>query len=168
MRKKTVFFTHSAAAYALYVLGNAVIVMPLSTANEFTFLGYMAACILGFAFFAVAIPLLNRVFLTDTQKSGKFKKSIICLFYFLTALFALWCGADAFKSFTGFASRVMLNGMSPIFAVGIFFLVVLYFSFRRQEDILKFCLIAFWLVLAVVLFFFVACIARYNLRNIFV
>jgi len=116
----------------------------------------------------VLTPLFSRLFLVDTKNSKIIKKVLLAVIYFTTALFALWCAADTFKSFTDFAYKRLLNEMPHFFAVIIFSLVVLFFIFCRQENVLKFCLLAFWLVLAVVLFFFIACIARYNLRNIFV
>ncbi len=168
MSRKTVFFTHTSVAYALYILGNAVIIMPVKTANEYTFLGYLVAVALAFILLFALTPLLNKIFMADVNTRSSPKRILSALIYFITALFALWCAADTFQSFTNFAHKIMLPKAPVFFAITIFLLVVLYFAFHRQESVLKFCILAFWLVLVVVIFFFIACIARYNLRNIFV
>ncbi len=168
MKNKTEFFTHTTALSALYVLGNAIIVMPKSTADEFNFLGYMAASAVAFILFAAAIVLSKHLFSPRNENSGIFKKSLFSLVYFAISLFALWCLADTFKIFVLFAADTMIRQTAMSFSVIIFAAVVIYFSLKRQENILKFSLIAFFFVAAVVIFFFIACIPRYDLRNIFV
>ena len=74
MKKQTVFFTHSVTACALFVLGDAVIIMPQNTANKFTFLGFLISFIMTFAFIAIAAPFLSRIFLADTAPLNIIKK----------------------------------------------------------------------------------------------
>lgn len=168
MKKQIVFFTHSVAACALFILGDAVIIMPQNAANKFTFLGFLISFVSGLALIAITAPFLNRIFLADTATHRITKKIILAIIYSLTALFALWCAGCTFKNFSAFANEVMLGEISKALAIIIFCAVVLYFSLHRQENILKFCLLAFWLVVAVAVFFFLACITRYNFRNAFI
>ena len=168
MKKQTVFFTHTIALYALFILGNAVITLPQSDADVFTFTGFLAATLSAFILLALFLPLTNKLLTFKESAKGGFKKCITSLFLFSTALFSLWCAADTFKHFVRFASDIMLSKLPVFFSVLLFIFAVVYFSLRRQEDILKFSLLAFWVVIIIIAFFFIMCIGRYNLRNIFI
>lgn len=169
MRQNTRFFTHASVISALFILGNAVIILPTGNANEFTFLGYLAAAVLGFLLYLIVLPAAKRLFCENAAiGKSKFLKAGLCLVYTFTAIFALWCAADAFGNFISFINKVILPDTPIFFTAAIFTAVVAFFATRRQEDILKFFLIAFWFVLAIILFFFVATSFKFNLRNIFV
>ena len=79
MKKNIRFFTHTSVMWALFILGNAVIALPAADADEFTFLGYLAACGLGLLLNLIALPAAKRpippIFLwsaaqTARQKAG--------------------------------------------------------------------------------------------------
>lgn len=169
MKNKTVFFTHTCALFSLFILGNGVFTSPVKTADEYTFLGYLTAVVCAFLLYLGVIPLANKLFKEDIVKNkGKLARSCLCVIYLAVALFALWNGASTFKAFTDFVGEVILPETSKPLITLIFGLVCLFFASRRQEDVLKFCLIAFWFVLALIIFFFLATLKDFNLRNIFV
>lgn len=169
MKKKTVFFTHSAALSALFVLGNAVIGMPRKTADGYTFLGYIAVGLTSVLLILAVIPLANGIFAENTaQKAGGIKKALLAAAFAAVAVAALFCAADAFYDFCRFVSKVLLPDTSETVIFIVFAAVAVFFCTRRQEDILKLTMLSFWLCLVIVLFFFFAAFYNYNLRNIFI
>ncbi len=168
MKQKTRFFTHTSVICVLFILGNAVISLPTKNANEFTFLGYMSAVAVGAVLYLIAIPIAKKVFSNEAKSQSAVCKAGLCAVYICLAVFSVFCGADAFLNFIHFTKSVILPD-TPLSLISIIFLaVIIFFSRVRQEDILKFFLIAFWFVLAVVIFFFIATAFKFNLRNIFI
>ncbi len=167
MREKARFFTHTSVIWALFILGNACLIFPIENASKFTVLGYICAVLLGFIINLIALLLAKWVFCENTAKKP-FKNAICSILYVAAAAFAAFCAADTFKSFIFFVKAIMLNHTALIFVVLIFGLAVLYFGAKRQEDILKFFLVAFWFVILIILFFFIANSLNFKLSNIFI
>ena len=169
MKENTRFFTHSKALWALFIMGNAVITLPVKSANEFTFLGFISAALLGAAAYIIAVPLAKKLFTEEIKPDcGILLKILLSFVYLAVAVFAVFCAADTFADFTLFIKKIVLTDTSMFFISVIFLVVALYFYFRRQEDILKFFLIAFFIVMALVVFFFIFTAFKFNLRYIFV
>ncbi len=164
--KKTIYFTHSVALYALYILGSAVIQMPSAKADEFTFMGYLVTIITGFLLYLAVIPIANRIF--SENKSFLPSKSLSCLIFLAISVAASFLAADTFIDFTNFAHSEILYNQSSFFTVVIFASTVLFFSLRQQEHILKFALISFCFTAVAVIVFILLTLHNYNLRNIFI
>lgn len=169
MKQNTKFFTHLKALWALFIMGNAVITLPTKNANEFTFLAFILASVLGALLYLIILTLAKNLFITEHGKELKTGyKILLAVTYLAVAVFAVFCGAEAFSVFMGFIKNIVLRH-TPIFFISVIFLaVVIYFCTRRQEDVLKFFMVAFVFVLIAVIFFFIANSFKFNLRYIFV
>ena len=167
MKKNIRFFTHTSVMWALFILGNAVIALPAADADEFTFLGYLAACGLGLLLNLIALPAAKRLF-TGNPGRNMFIKVIRCTAYIITAVFAVFCAADTVSAFLRFIKDIVLINTPMLFIAAVFAAVTVYFATRRQEDVLKFFLISFWFALAVIIFFFIATSFEFNAANIII
>ncbi len=167
MTKNVAFSTHSTCLSALFVLGSAVVSMPVKEANEFTVIGFLIAAVSAFLFFGLISPLCKRVFTPDYSGNCVWRKKLpLGVIFLSTAVFSLWCAADTFRTFSEFANQVILPDTPDIYAVIILGFVAVFFTTRRQEDSLKFFFLAFWAVLFMVVFFFFAMLPNFEWENI--
>lgn len=167
MKKETVFSSHFSALTALFILGNSVMVLPVKGADEYSFLGYLIAIAIAFLLYFAVIPVANRLFADN--KSGNlraYKKILLTIIYLFTAVLAVLYAAETFLSFISFASTLLLKSYPKWVAVLIFLAVIAFFLLRRQEDFLKFTLLAFCFTAAVIVFFFIASVKNLNFNNI--
>jgi len=155
MNEKRAFGFHTTALAAIFVLGNAVTILPDSNADEFTFLAFIIAAVL-----AVLIYISSEFLLKLNIKAFKI------LLYSLSAIFSLFLGAFSFKDTVNFVSAVILPQTAKPLISLVFFSVLLYFFFKAQENILKFALISFVLIGAIIVFFFLAAADKYDFQNI--
>ncbi len=156
--KDRAFKFHSLCLSALFVLGNAVILLPSENASEFTLIAFLAVALLSVAIYFLVAPLYEK-FLSKNTKPR-------CIIWLSLAVFSLWVASDAFKNSVSFISKVVLPETNKVLIVLFYLAVVLFLGFRRQEEVLKFCLLAFLFSLGLVLFFFLASTQNYNADNI--
>lgn len=169
MKKESVFSTHSAAITALYILGNAIIYLPVKNSDAYTFFGYIAVAVFSVLISFAVIPVANAVFGCNIlQKTKNSKKMLFLIFFFASAVYAAFCAADAFKDFLRFVSEIILPDSSYSFIIIIFLLTAVFFATRRQEDILKFAVLGFFMCFLLIVFFFFGAAHNYNPRNIFI
>lgn len=169
MKNKTVYFTHSLSLCALFVLGNAIIILPRANADEFSFLGYLISCVVALLLFFIINPLIKNLFCEDILKNSKpFKKFLLYLLYAAICIASLWCAADTFGDFIEFVSKVILPDTSLFLIAVTFLAIVIFFVLKSQEAILKFSLLSFWFIVIAVLFFFIATFKNFDFRNIFI
>lgn len=166
MKNKVNFSIHTIALTVLFVLGNAVIYLPQKGAGEYTFLAFLVAAVLNIIAVAVVFPLAQVSFKESDFKG--IKKCFAVVIIFAVTLFAAFCIADTFKSFIKFVSVVILPDTPMFFITVLFLAVVLFFVFKRQEDLLKFSFLAFFITALLIIFFFFATVTNYNFRNIFI
>lgn len=167
MKKDAQFFVHTIAITALFILGNAVIILPAGNVNEFTFLAFILSLLVGILLLFPFSFLAKTVFCKSTPKNVVLKTGKILLLVFL-CIFSLFTVSDAFSSFINFVKTVLLTNTPTFFITVIFAVTVLFFFLRKQEDVLKFFLICVGAVVIIILFFFLATSFDFNLRNIFV
>ena len=166
MKQKTVYFTHQISLYSLFIMGNAVIGLPQKSADEYTFLGFLVSATATILINLAVTPLICRLFSSDKNSFVK-RYALPCLAW-VTALFSLWCAADTFYDFISFISRIILPRTSPFLVTVVFLLLTVFFITRSKEATLKFSLLCFWGIAAVIVFFFIASVRDYNLQNIFI
>lgn len=165
MKEKN-FSIHIIALTALFVLGNAVIYLPQKGAGEYTFLAFLAAAILNIIAISAVYPLAQVSFKSSDFKG--IKRCFAVVIIIAVTIFSAFCIADTFKSFIKFVSVVILPD-TPIFFITVLFLaIVLFFISKRQEDLLKFSFLAFFITALLIVFFFFATVTNYNFRNIFI
>lgn len=160
--KKIAFSSHITALSAIFVLGGGVISSPFMGADEFNFLAYI-----------ISVVLLGLVYLAVSYLFDKIIARSCCVWicsFLLSAvgIFALFCGAKCFSEMTDFVSRIILPNIPKFFIVLIFGFTVIYFFLRQKESLLKFSLISIVLISAAVIFFFIAPMDKYDLRNIYI
>lgn len=159
MNKTEKFSPHILGLSSLYILGNGALIFPLSDTDEFGFSTYLIALLTLVVFYLAVSFLLDKI---------KFPKilSAVCLVF--VAVGALFVGAETFKDIINFAKQIVLPESSAFFIVLGFGVVAVYFALKPFETVFKFSLISFVLVLIVILFFFIAPMDKYNLRNIYI
>lgn len=166
MKNKINFSIHTIALSVLFVLGNAVIYLPVKGAGEYTFLAFMAAAVLNIIAVALVFPLADFSF-KEAEFKG-IKKWFTVVIIIAVTLFAAFGIADTFKSFIKFVSLVILPDTPMFFITVLFLAVVLFFISKRQEELLKFSFLAFFITALLIVFFFFATVTNYNFRNIFI
>lgn len=165
--KKTAYLTHNISLFSLFILGNAVINLPTKEANEFSFSAFILATAVSVLLFLLLSPLAEKIFKSGSSYTSTLKSVICGTVFFITAIFALFCAADTIKDFIAFAEEIILPDTHYFFTVIIFIGVAVFFARCRQEDFLKFCLLALILILILIVFFFFTA-ENYNIRNIFI
>lgn len=159
MNKKAEFSPHIVGLSALYILGNGVLIFPLTGTDEFGFSAYLIALLALFIFY------FSVSFLVDKIKAPKIL-SAVCLP--LVAVGVLFVGAESFKDIINFAKEIVLPESSAFFIVLAFSCVAVYFALKPYQTVFKFSLVSFVLACIVILFFFIAPMDKYNLRNIYI
>lgn len=163
MREKTVFMKHYIALFLLFYISDALILFPLKSSDKYFFFGIIAAAVAGFLIFFVSLLLSDKIISQNGKPLYKVIKPLVLV---AVAVYALFCAADTFSLFTDFAAKIMLGGNGKIISVVLFGAVCLFFATRRQEDILKFCLLAAVFTVAVTVFFVLCNIGKYDMTNL--
>jgi len=159
MLKKTRFYTHTEALTALFVLGQAEIFIN----SKNTVLGFLTAFLSGVAVIAVSSFITKKA---SNIKNAPLKKTVCTILLFSVCVYSAFCFSKAFLFFLKFSKAIILKEAS-YFSLGIIFsAVLLYFSFKRQEDILKFSIIAIWGVLGITVIFAVLLFPSFNAENL--
>lgn len=154
------FKIHSISASALFILGNAVILLPEKNASSFTFFSFLAVSALAVVLYALSLPIYERIFM----KNGKWR----CLIFLIAAIFSFWVAADAFYNSFSFVKKVILPETARPLIILAFLIIVLFFFFRRQEEVLKFSLLAFAFILGLILIFLVLSAKNFKIENILI
>ncbi len=157
MRNKAFSF-HTICAIAIFVLGNAVILLPRKNANQFTLFCFLAVALISVLLYFLSAPVFEKL-LSKTSKP-------FFVLWIALAVFSFWVAADAFKNSYYFISVAILPETSKALIILVYLAVVLFFSLRRQEEVLKFCLISFVFALVMILFFFLASFGKLQNENI--
>lgn len=162
MNKTSPFTKSSVSVSALFILGNAVIVLPSKSADRYTFLEFLAVSVLCLIFSLILLPLSRKI---TNENSNIILKLMVLIPLCIGSVFI---AADTFYDFGKFISNAVLVGIpTPIIFIT-FLLVVLYFGFKRQENILKFSLIILFFSVIAIIFFLFATLKNFEYRNIYI
>ena len=168
MKQKTAFTLHTSALTALFILGNGVIIFPTKNADEFNFLGYLITAVTSFLLYLALSPVINRLYTEKNSNINPYKKYLLAILYFFTAALTLSYAANTFANFILFANSLLLQNYPLWVAALLFLLAIVFFALRRQEDFLKFTLIAFCFAFIIIIFFFLASLKRFDFNNIII
>ena len=164
-KEKTVFYKSALAASALFVTGNAIIILP--TNENYPILGFLLTAVIGVILNLLLMPL-SRFVWDENNNSNTFLKILKELFFLSLAIAALFAAADTLKDFVHFVKGFILPEI-PIFVISVTFSVIIaYFYSKRQEDTLKFSLLCFFFTLLAVLFFFFSMSGNFDVQNIII
>ena len=160
--KNKVFSRAALCLSALFVLGDAIIMLPTKDGANYTFFGFLAAAVAGIALYFLISLIYNKI-----PTDGNFiVKTIESVFLVIVAVFSVFAAANTFSVFTRFASEVILKNIPIPIINSVFLIVVVYFAFKRQEAVLKFSLICFVLIFILIIFFLLASLGDYRLENL--
>lgn len=165
MNSKTNYSLHTIFLSALFLMGNTVIVLPFSSSDDKTFLGYITAFFISFAVIFLISPAADKLYCKRDFKSP-FQKVVFILLYSFTAILALIEAYRCFYQYSSFVSRTVLQSVSPFLISAIFALIAIYLSFRHSSIVLKFSLFSFVLVFIAVVAFFIMSFKNFRLDNI--
>lgn len=147
----SLFSRHFVALCTLFILGNAVINLPVKTANKFTFLGFLIS-------FLISVVLWFLVFLIPLCKT----------LLFSAFLLAFWAAGDTFLEFLKFISATLLRDTAKfLIAIPLIFTIVL-FCLKSKTVIFKFSLISACFSVLAVIFFFIFTAKDFETRNIII
>ncbi len=166
MTDKPTFKTHFACLTALFVLGSGVITLPTKNADRYTLYALLISLFFSFGIFLVIFTL--QKFFLEKSDSSNASKIFSVLVYISVAVYSLFNFAYTFKIFARFAADILLKDTSYLTAAILLGLVIWFFVSRKQEDVLKFSLVCLIAALPVILFFFLAAIGDFQIRNIFI
>ena len=163
--QKAVFSKSAVATGALFILGDAVMYLPVKNSGQHTFWGFLTAIAVGFVLYFAVTPIYN--FILNEEKTCKgLKKVIKTVILLVLAVAAAFAASGTFTVFTRFVSQVILM-KTPMWIINIiFFGVTVFFATKRQEDSLKFALICFSFVIIMIILFFFGSISDYSLKNV--
>lgn len=166
-KEKTVFYKSALAASALFVVGNAIIVLPAKTADHYTFLGLIIAAVAGVFLNFLLLPLAFSLEGRE-NRCGRVLNIIKPLVFITVAVGAIFVAADTFKDFLHFVKSLILPEI-PLFVIAVTFgSLIAFFFFKRQEDVLKFSFLCFVFTLLAVLFFFFCMSGNFDFQNIII
>ena len=160
MNEKTVSRRHIIALSILYVLGNGILIFPLKGTDQFGFTAYLVSLLL----LMVAYCIFNII----TSKLSQAPKVVFCSLIIVISVASLFIGAKAFLDMVDFMSETMLQGVPTFFISLIFGITAIYFALKPMESIFKFSLVTCVFVVGIILFFFLAPMEKYELRNIYI
>lgn len=131
---KPSYAAHKAAVYALFILGEAGIIIPYKNGNDKNFLGFLLAGLIG-----LPIVFLLCFLVKKFEKSDKkgFKKFFIAFVYLLIAFFSVRLAVNCFNSFLRFASNYILPNVSAYLIGLIFAATIIIVSVSKKEALYK-------------------------------
>lgn len=143
--------THLIAVSFMFVLGNAVITLPPKNADEYSFLGFLAAGVL-------AVAVCFGCWFLPFNKFIAFVSSVISLYVIY----------DTFVTFVRFIKNNLLQQTLPFLIAIPFILIILFLSLKTQEVLLKFSLVTAVLSVAIIALFFFSTFKNFKFENIFI
>ena len=162
--QKTVFSKSAMATAILFILGDGIIYLPTHSGGNYTLWGFSIALAAGLILYFAVSPIYSFV-MGEVADNG-LKRLFKGILLITLAVAPLFFAAQVFSVFVSFVSEVILP-QTPIWLINIvFLLVVVFFALKRQEDSLKFSLICSVFVIIGIIFFSLASISDYELKNI--
>lgn len=142
---------HLVALCALFVLGNAVIGLPVKTADKFTFLGFLISFLIGLLLCLVLfyIPLCKPVLI-------------------FSFLLSFWAAGDTFLEFLKFINQTLLRDTARILILLPLIFAIVLFGLKSRTAVLKFSLISAVFSSLAVAFFFFFTLKDFQIKNIII
>lgn len=148
---KPLFSRHFIALSTLFILGNAVIGLPVKTADKFTFLGFLIS-------FLIANILYLLIFAISISKP----------LLILSALISFWAAADTFLEFLKFINATLLRDTAKILIVIPLVFTVVLFCLKGKTVLFKFSLISVCFSVLAIIFFFIFTAKDFEINNIII
>ena len=148
---RPLFSRHFVALCSLFILGNAVITLPLQKADKFTFLGFLISFLIGIVlyFIVFCLPL---------------SKPVLCIAF----LISFWAAADTFLDILNFINKTLLEDSMRILIVIPLIFTVIFLFIKGKTALFKFSLISFCFTVLAVVFFFIFTAKDFEIKNIII
>lgn len=165
MTAEPTYNKHLASLAAIFILGDAVIILPSSDSGNYPLSGFFAAAIGAALLYFAAFPLARRLI-------GRPLKSPVLRFFSLllltlAAVYALYSAGITFIRYADFVDKILLPETPKFLIAAVFILSAVYLATRRQEVILKLSLIAVFAAVVAVCLFFLLSAKDFKAENIF-
>ena len=153
MTAKPTYNKHLASLSAIFILGDAVIVLPASGSGDYPLLGFFMGVLATVLLYFVSLAVTNFFI-------GK------SLLLFLAAVYAFYNAVKAFIRYTDFADKILLPKTPGLLIAAVFIIAAIYLATRRQEVILKLSLISAVIAVMAILLFFMLSFKDFKAENI--
>ena len=151
---------HSICLVTLFLIGNALINLPLQKYVSSSLPGFIIAVIIAVPFMYFCSSLIRKA---NANVSGFYSKFT----FFLLALYSAFCGLTSIRNYITFSDIVILPEANSFFPVIIFILITAFLSTRRKEVIIKLCLVFTLFISLAIVFLFISGIGNMRLSNLF-
>ena len=148
---KPLFARHFVALGTLFILGNAVITLPVKLADKFTFLGFLISVFISALLWLLVfcVPLCKPLLLS-------------------ASLLGFWAVADTFLEFLKFINATLLRDTAKILIIIPLIFTIVYFCLKSKTVIFKFSLISVCFSVLAVIFFFIFTAKDFEIENIII
>ena len=162
METKQNYALHTVALSALFLLGDALIDIPLPSADDKTFLCFLASVVITVILFLISYYISGLVFsLKKHLKIYKASASVV-------SLFILSAAAVTLARFVKFAKTVILPDVNIFALAALFLTVLLFLIFSKEKTLLKYSLLSFIIAAVIIIFFFILSLSDLTPQNIFI
>lgn len=164
MTAEPTYNKHLASLTAIFILGDAAIILPSSDSGDYPLLGFFAAAIAAVCLYFAVFPLTSR-FIGKPCKSPV-SRLFSALLLALAAAYALYNAGITLIRYADFVDRILLPETPKFLIAAVFILSAVYLATRRQEVILKLALMALLAAVAAVCIFFLLSAKDFKAENI--
>ena len=157
MTAEPTYNKHLASLAAIFVLGDAAIVLPTANSGKYPLLGFIIGATTAASAYFIGL-LLTRII-------GKKYTSVLVCF---VAAYAFYNAGLSFIRYTDFADTLLLPETPKLLIAAVFIIAVIYLATRRQEVILKLSLISAVIAIIAIIVFFLLSAKDFKAENIVV
>ena len=153
MTAKPTYNKHLASLAAIFILGDAVIVLPTSNSGDYPLLGFFIGTLAAVLLYFVSLAVTNLFI----------GKSILLI---LAGVYAFYNAGKVFIRYTDFADKILLPKTPEFLIAAVFIIAAVYLATRRQDVILKLSLISAVIAVMAILLFFMLSFKDFKAENI--
>ena len=153
MTAEPTYNKHLASLAAIFILGDAVIILPSSDSGNYPLLGFFIGALAAILLYFVSFSITNRFI----------GKSLLMI---LAAAYAFYNAAVTFIRYTDFVNKILLPKTSKFLIAAVFILSAVYLAARRHKVILKLALISVFAAMIAIVVFFLLTLKDFKAENI--
>ena len=153
MTAKPTYNKHLASLAAIFILGDAVIVLPTSNSGDYPLLGFFIGTLAAVLLYFVSLAVTNLFI----------GKSILLI---LAGVYAFYNAGKVFIRYPDFADKILLPKTPEFLIAAVFIIAAVYLATRRQDVILKLSLISAVIAVMAILLFFMLSFKDFKAENI--
>lgn len=153
MTAEPTYNKHLASLAAIFILGDAVIILPSSDSGNYPLSGFFIGALAAILLYFVSFSITNRFI----------GKSLLMI---LAAAYAFYNAAVTFIRYTDFVNKILLPKTSKFLIAAVFILSAVYLAARRHKVILKLALISVFAAMIAIVIFFLLTLKDFKAENI--